>query len=188
MSCGLRCLLVSSIIEHCPCLLHVTSWLGRKGWARETGSPPHASCCLRWNDSQAAYLTGGVYLKPSKPVALVQYLNVSCRYHHCCRYCCCRLPPPVPAWQLLGAAITCAFLGCPTRPCLPQSVFAVDAATRQFLRMPGTAHVDFRASCFCHKRQIDLGWGCLRGAGASLLLRGPAAAASNSTLLPLRGA
>ncbi|EFN53393.1 hypothetical protein CHLNCDRAFT_13819, partial [Chlorella variabilis] len=64
---------------------------------------------------QAAYLTGGVYLKPSKPVALVQYLN---------------------------------------------SVFAVDAATRQFLRMPGTAHVDFRASCFCHKRQIDLGYVC----------------------------
>jgi transcription initiation factor TFIIH subunit 3 len=42
-----------------------------------------------------------------------------------------------------------------------QSVFAVDAATRKFLRLPGTARVDFRASCFCHKRQIDLGWAAL---------------------------
>lgn len=27
---------------------------------------------------QAAHLTGGIYLKPGKPQALVQYLNVSC--------------------------------------------------------------------------------------------------------------
>ncbi|KAL4418718.1 hypothetical protein ABPG77_008589 [Micractinium sp. CCAP 211/92] len=63
---------------------------------------------------QAAHLTGGVYLKPTKP-ALIQYLN---------------------------------------------SVFALDAGTRALLRLPGAAHVDFRPSCFCHKRQIDLGFVC----------------------------
>jgi transcription initiation factor TFIIH subunit 3 len=36
-------------------------------------------------------------------------------------------------------------------------VFAVDAGTRRLLRLPEPAGVDFRASCFCHKRQIDLG-------------------------------
>ncbi|PSC74346.1 general transcription factor IIH subunit 3 [Micractinium conductrix] len=64
---------------------------------------------------QAAFLTGGVYLKPAKPQALAQYLN---------------------------------------------SVFALDARTRGMLRLPGAAHVDFRPSCFCHKRQIDLGFVC----------------------------
>jgi transcription initiation factor TFIIH subunit 3 len=38
-----------------------------------------------------------------------------------------------------------------------QSVFSLDAATREFLRLPGAAQVDFRASCFCHKQRIDLG-------------------------------
>jgi hypothetical protein len=27
---------------------------------------------------QASHLTGGIYLKPGKPQALIQYLNVSC--------------------------------------------------------------------------------------------------------------
>ncbi|PRW60988.1 general transcription factor IIH subunit 3 [Chlorella sorokiniana] len=64
---------------------------------------------------QAAYLTGGTYLKPARPQALTQYLN---------------------------------------------SVFAADARSRRYLRLPGTARVDFRASCFCHKRPIDLGFVC----------------------------
>ncbi|KAL4452715.1 hypothetical protein ABPG75_008377 [Micractinium tetrahymenae] len=64
---------------------------------------------------QAAHLTGGVYLRPTKPQALVQYLN---------------------------------------------SVFTLDAGTRALLRLPGAAQVDFRPSCFCHKRQIDLGFVC----------------------------
>ncbi|KAI3436069.1 hypothetical protein D9Q98_002127 [Chlorella vulgaris] len=77
------------------------------------------ACQLGVGDSsflqQAAHLTGGIYLKPDKPQALLQYLN---------------------------------------------SVFSLDASTRQYLRLPGNTRVDFRASCFCHKRQIDLGFVC----------------------------
>mmetsp|Transcript_9968 Transcript_9968/g.11579 ORF Transcript_9968/g.11579 Transcript_9968/m.11579 type:complete len:296 (-) Transcript_9968:438-1325(-) len=40
------------------------------------------------------------------------------------------------------------------------SVYAVDTFSRQFLCMPQRSTVDFRASCFCHKRPIDLGHVC----------------------------
>jgi transcription initiation factor TFIIH subunit 3 len=35
------------------------------------------------------------------------------------------------------------------------SVFAADGFSRRFLALPRCASVDFRASCFCHKRSID---------------------------------
>ncbi|KAH9563371.1 hypothetical protein CY35_05G122500 [Sphagnum magellanicum] len=39
-------------------------------------------------------------------------------------------------------------------------VFATDLYSRQFLQLPRSAGVDFRASCFCHKRTIDMGFVC----------------------------
>lgn len=40
------------------------------------------------------------------------------------------------------------------------AVFATDLHSRAFLRLPKTLGVDFRASCFCHKKTIDMGYVC----------------------------
>ncbi|KAG0476492.1 hypothetical protein HPP92_013333 [Vanilla planifolia] len=40
------------------------------------------------------------------------------------------------------------------------SVFATDLQSRNFLHLPKPAGVDFRASCFCHKKTIDMGYVC----------------------------
>ena len=64
---------------------------------------------------QAASLTGGVYLRPPRPQAFLQYLL---------------------------------------------SVFATDLLSRTQLRLPQPRGVDFRASCFCHKRAVDVGFVC----------------------------
>ncbi|KAJ6809562.1 putative general transcription factor IIH subunit 3 [Iris pallida] len=40
------------------------------------------------------------------------------------------------------------------------AVFATDLQSRNFLHLPKPAGVDFRASCFCHKRTIDMGYVC----------------------------
>ncbi|XP_042408191.1 general transcription and DNA repair factor IIH subunit TFB4-like isoform X1 [Zingiber officinale] len=40
------------------------------------------------------------------------------------------------------------------------SVFATDLQSRSFLQLPRPAGVDFRASCFCHKKTIDMGYVC----------------------------
>ncbi|GAQ85476.1 putative Transcription factor Tfb4 [Klebsormidium nitens] len=76
-------------------------------------------CMIGGQDSaflqQAAHLTGGLYQKPPRPEALLQYLLM------------------VPA---------------------------MDLHSRQFLLAPRPAGVDFRASCFCHKKTIDLGFVC----------------------------
>ncbi|XP_077213287.1 basal transcription factor complex subunit-like protein isoform X2 [Tasmannia lanceolata] len=39
-------------------------------------------------------------------------------------------------------------------------VFATDLQSRNFLQLPKPAGVDFRASCFCHKKTIDMGYVC----------------------------
>ncbi|XP_042520796.1 general transcription and DNA repair factor IIH subunit TFB4 isoform X2 [Macadamia integrifolia] len=39
-------------------------------------------------------------------------------------------------------------------------VFATDLLSRSFLRLPKPVGVDFRASCFCHKKTIDMGYIC----------------------------
>lgn len=64
---------------------------------------------------QAAHITGGVYMKPSLPEGIFQYLTV---------------------------------------------VFATDLHSRRFLQLPRPTGVDFRASCFCHKKIIDMGFVC----------------------------
>lgn len=64
---------------------------------------------------QAAHITGGIYMKPSLPEGMFQYLTV---------------------------------------------VFATDLHSRRFLQLPRPAGVDFRASCFCHKKIIDMGFVC----------------------------
>lgn len=40
------------------------------------------------------------------------------------------------------------------------TVFATDMHSRNFLRLPKPVGVDFRASCFCHKKTIDMGYIC----------------------------
>jgi transcription initiation factor TFIIH subunit 3 len=40
------------------------------------------------------------------------------------------------------------------------TVFAADGFSRRFLALPRSTSVDFRASCFCHKRSIDQGFVC----------------------------
>ncbi|KAL3824821.1 hypothetical protein ACJIZ3_020850 [Penstemon smallii] len=40
------------------------------------------------------------------------------------------------------------------------TVFATDLHSRSFLLLPKPPGVDFRASCFCHKRTIDMGYIC----------------------------
>ncbi|XP_062218052.1 general transcription and DNA repair factor IIH subunit TFB4-like isoform X3 [Phragmites australis] len=40
------------------------------------------------------------------------------------------------------------------------AVFATDLHSRTFMRLPKTLGVDFRASCFCHKKTIDMGYVC----------------------------
>ncbi len=80
---------------------------------------PIDACLLGATESpflqQAANLTEGVYLRPPRPAALLQYLL---------------------------------------------SVFAADKKTRGALRLPVPRGVDFRASCFCHKRPVDTGYVC----------------------------
>lgn len=40
------------------------------------------------------------------------------------------------------------------------TVFATDLHSRTFLQLPKSVGVDFRASCFCHKKTIDMGYIC----------------------------
>ncbi|KAI8867748.1 transcription factor Tfb4 [Ramicandelaber brevisporus] len=49
-----------------------------------------------------------------------------------------------------------------TRTLLQTLMFAFlpDAFSRQFVTLPGTANVDFRAACFCHRKIVDIGFVC----------------------------
>ncbi|XVF39358.1 hypothetical protein PTKIN_Ptkin01aG0028400 [Pterospermum kingtungense] len=40
------------------------------------------------------------------------------------------------------------------------TIFAADLHSRNFLHLPKPTGVDFRASCFCHKNTIDMGYIC----------------------------
>eukprot|EP00897_Mesotaenium_endlicherianum_P006092 jgi/Mesen1/5510/ME000277S04711 len=88
-------------------------------FSAQRSSVPIDTCMLGGQDSaflqQAAFLSGGVYLKPPRPEGLLQYLLM---------------------------------------------VYATDLHSRRFLQLPRPAGVDFRASCFCHKKAIDLGFVC----------------------------
>lgn len=53
------------------------------------------------------------------------------------------------------------------QPKIPESLleylmtaFMADSSVRQFLRYPSASGVDFRASCFCHKKLVDTGYVC----------------------------
>lgn len=80
---------------------------------------PIDSCVLGDADSaflqQAAHITGGLYAKPRRGGALLQYLL---------------------------------------------SIFSADTHSRKFLQLPNQRGIDFHASCFCHKRQVDAGFVC----------------------------
>ncbi|XP_039003323.1 general transcription and DNA repair factor IIH subunit TFB4-like isoform X2 [Hibiscus syriacus] len=40
------------------------------------------------------------------------------------------------------------------------TIFATDLHSRSFIHLPKSVGVDFRASCFCHKNTIDMGYIC----------------------------
>jgi transcription initiation factor TFIIH subunit 3 len=40
------------------------------------------------------------------------------------------------------------------------SVYVADTETRKLLQLPKPDAVDFKASCFCHKKAIDIGYVC----------------------------
>ncbi|GMH41716.1 hypothetical protein BSKO_09626 [Bryopsis sp. KO-2023] len=77
------------------------------------------SCHLGAQDSsflqQASHITGGVYIRPLRKEALLEYLN---------------------------------------------STFATDSHSRGHLKPQVFQSVNFKASCFCHKQPIDLGFVC----------------------------
>ena len=85
----------------------------------QAANVPIDACLLGGGESpflqQACSLTGGVYVRPARPAALLQYLL---------------------------------------------SVFAADGASRGALALPQPRGVDFRASCFCHKRPVETGFVC----------------------------
>jgi transcription initiation factor TFIIH subunit 3 len=61
-------------------------------------------------------MTGGVYIKPKYPGAVLQYLFAS---------------------------------------------MSADPSTRRLLKLPkANSSVDFRASCFCHRNRVDVGFVC----------------------------
>lgn len=64
---------------------------------------------------QGCQLTGGFYIKPRIPEALIEYL---------------------------------------------MTAFMANSSVRQFLRYPSACGVDYRASCFCHKKLVDTGYVC----------------------------
>ena len=126
---------------------------------------------------QAANLTGGVYRQPARPSALLQYLLVRwlrARPHSpglCCCFWSARQQPA--AVQVYGCSRACPPLATyahmpnlppsPAQPLAPpkaQEAYAADPFSRQFLRLPKPSSVDFRASCFCHKQPIDVGYVC----------------------------
>jgi transcription initiation factor TFIIH subunit 3 len=73
--------------------------------------PTHSVCI-----QQASYMTGGVYIKPKYPGAVLQYLFAS---------------------------------------------MSADPSTRRLLKLPkANSSVDFRASCFCHRNRVDVGFVC----------------------------
>lgn len=45
-------------------------------------------------------------------------------------------------------------------PAPTQSAYASDPYSCELLLLPRPTVVDFRASCFCHKNSIDVGWVC----------------------------
>jgi hypothetical protein len=51
-------------------------------------------------------------------------------------------------------------MACAQLNAVPWQVFSAPPRSRQALALPHAADVDFRASCFCHKRLIDLGFVC----------------------------
>ena len=82
-------------------------------------SIPIDSCMLGDYDSpfmqQAAHITRGAYVKPTRGDGLLQYLL---------------------------------------------STAGVDLYSRKYMKLPAARGIDFRASCFCHKRPVAVGFVC----------------------------
>ncbi|GJN18884.1 hypothetical protein PR202_gb06094 [Eleusine coracana subsp. coracana] len=110
-------------------------------FSAQRSSVPIDSCIVGTQDSaflqQASYITGGVYLKPQELNGLFQYLAIS-------------------QYQSTVELLLFEFHIILQSDC----VFATDLHSRTFLRLPKTLGVDFRASCFCHKKTIDMGFVC----------------------------
>lgn len=135
-------------------------------------------------------MTGGVYHQLSRPRALLQYLLVGGKWGSAVAKQLGRAAPmweePCSTWVSVSAACSPAgggrllergqkrLISAPADqapPVLlpehasangpaPQEAYAADPYSRQLLRLPRPSAVDFRASCFCHKRPIDIGFVC----------------------------
>lgn len=93
------------------------------------------SCVLGQHEStflqQAAQLTNGIYLRPQNQRGLIQYMMSTYLADSNTRY----------GKSNFVSSITSSVL-------------------RKYLALPQQANVDFRASCFCHKKVVDLGYVC----------------------------
>jgi hypothetical protein len=87
--------------------------------------------------TQASHLTGGLYLRPPAPQlsALLQFLLVRAGRR-------CRRPPLPPSHTAA------------------QTVFLPEPALRSALCLPEHAVVDYRATCFCHRKVVQAGFVC----------------------------
>ncbi|KAK6939866.1 TFIIH subunit Tfb4/GTF2H3 [Dillenia turbinata] len=100
---------------------------------------------------QASYITGGVYLKPQHLDGLFQYLSMVLSFNDM----------TLILHEMQAFLFLCLAVWALTSTCSQmQTVFATDLHSRSVLQLPKPVGVDFRASCFCHKNTIDMGYIC----------------------------
>ena len=84
---------------------------------------------------QASDITGGVYIRVPEPASLLQFMLV-----HSLEY--------FIAFYILHAIL------------VVQWGFLPGMSTREHLATPSSLEIDYRASCCCHQRLVDVGFVC----------------------------
>jgi transcription initiation factor TFIIH subunit 3 len=116
-------------------------------------SPPPPLAC--WDSAylqQAAHITGGAYLRPRRPAALLQYLLSAAAADTAARRA---LSPPHGA--AFGPAPPAAGGGAGGGGSAGGAAAGGDDAAGGGA---GASGLDYRAACFCHKQPVDTGWVC----------------------------
>jgi len=113
---------------------------------------------------QACHLTSGIYLKPPHPTQLLQYLVVSdftlSTHHmhlHSFTYTFRNILLCTFAAVLYSHSFVFYFAICIY---FHKTIFLPDEYCRKHLVLPQQSKVDYRATCFCHKNVIDIGFVC----------------------------
>jgi len=113
---------------------------------------------------QGAHITGGLYLRPSKPEGLLQYLLTVFAAGEGASFCGGIGGGEEEETSDLAARYKSALHFLPHTPELPPKPYLKpqpqDTTTRAYLNLYQPTGVDYRASCFCHKRVIDTGFIC----------------------------